>query len=878
MADPHPHLPHIGRHTPLTTYRLQLTPDFTFGDAAGVLPYLVDLGVTDVYLSPILQPVPGSRHGYDVVDHTHVNAELGGRSAFEAFTTRAHSLGLHIVVDIVPNHMAVPTPVWQNRAMWSVLKLGAKSPYARWFDVEDGQQFLMPVLGARIGQVLTRGELELTRMEIPTEPEEGEQWVLRYYDHVFPVAGGTESLPMHVLLERQTYRLAHWKVGDEELNYRRFFDVDTLAGIRVERPEVFDATHALLFDLFDAGHIDSFRVDHPDGLADPRGYFQRLWDRTGGAWTAAEKILGSEEMLPADWPVCGTTGYDTSWRIHALQVDPGAAMPLGAVMQEIAGDSPSSFPKVVSAAKRDVIDTSLSAEVRRLANLVWEICQRDLRLRDHTFRSIVECLRALIVEMDRYRAYVVPGTATPQSSRDVLTAARDRAFLGLDPDLEDTLDVLLALVQGDEVGSAGLSTRDDRRSEVVVRFQQVCGAVMAKGVEDTAFYRWTHLVSLTEVGGVPDRFGLDLDAFHAFESQLQENWPATMTAGTTHDSKRGEDVRARLAAFTCYPLEWAALVQELRFVTEPRRPAQLDGRAENLLWQTLAATWTDTDAMTASRLEAYLTKASREQKTWTSWTSPDTEREEEFLGFATTCLADDAVISLLDAWHARTASAQRTCVLVTKALQMTVPGVADIYQGSEVTRTSLVDPDNRRPVDFEDLAVSLTRVREGHHEDLDDQKLRLTSAIAHLRQREKWAFVSPESTYTALPTSSGHAVAFARGDHTGPRALTIAMRLPRTLADIGGWEEHTVVLPEGHWHDILSGRTHAGGAVRLANLLGTEPVVLLEAQGTPEGAPVPHPQTTTQSVSAATSQSPRTTAAVPADATQGAPGGRPGDK
>ena len=832
MADPHPHLPHIGRHTPLTTYRLQLTPDFTFGDAAGVLPYLVDLGVTDVYLSPILQPVPGSRHGYDVVDHTHVNAELGGREAFEAFSARAHALGLHVVVDIVPNHMAVPTPVWQNRAMWSVLKLGAKSPYARWFDVEDGEQVLMPVLGARIGQVLTRGELELTRMVVPTEPEVGEQWVLRYYDHVFPVAEGSESLPMHVLLERQTYRLAHWKVGDEELNYRRFFDVDTLAGIRVERPEVFDATHALLFDLFDHGHIDSFRVDHPDGLADPRGYFQHLCDRTGGAWTAAEKILGEDEMLPADWAVCGTTGYDTSWRIHSLQVDPAAAMPMGAVMQELAGDSPSSLPRVVATAKRDVIDTSLSAEVRRLANLVWEICQRDLRLRDHTFRSIVECLRALIVEMDRYRAYVVPGASTPQSSREVLTEARKRAFLGLDPDLEDTLDVLVALVLGDEVGSAGLSSRDDRRAEVVVRFQQVCGAVMAKGVEDTAFYRWTHLVSLTEVGGAPDRFGLDLDAFHAFESQLQENWPATMTAGTTHDSKRGEDVRARLAAFTCYPLEWAALVQELRFVTEPRRPGHLDGRTENLLWQTLGATWTTTDPMTSSRLVEYLTKAAREQKTWTSWTSPDLEREEELMGFATTCLADDAVISLLDAWHTRTAAAQRTCILVTKALQMTVPGVADVYQGSEVTRTSLVDPDNRRPVDFETLVGLLKGVHEGQVAGLDAEKLRLTSAVGHLRQREKWAFVSPESTYAALPTSSGHAIAFARGDHTGPRAVTVATRLPRTLADIGGWEEHTVVLPAGRWRDILGGRIHEGGPVRLAGLLGTDPVVVLEAVDT----------------------------------------------
>ncbi|WP_231550687.1 hypothetical protein [Actinomyces polynesiensis] len=236
--------------------------------------------------------------------------------------------------------------------------------------------------------------------------------------------------------------------------------------------------------------------------------------------------------------------------------------------------------------------------------------------------------------------------------------------------------------------------------------------------------------------------------------------------------------------------------------------------------------------MTSSRLVEYLTKAAREQKTWTSWTSPDLEREEELMGFATTCLADDAVISLLDAWHTRTAAAQRTCILVTKALQMTVPGVADVYQGSEVTRTSLVDPDNRRPVDFEALVGLLKGVHEGQVAGLDAEKLRLTSAVAHLRQREKWAFVSPESTYAALPTSSGHAIAFARGDHTGPRAVTVATRLPRTLADIGGWEEHTVVLPAGRWRDILGGRIHEGGPVRLAGLLGTDPVVVLEAVDT----------------------------------------------
>ena len=816
-------LPRVGRHTPVSTYRLQLTPDFTFNDAQGVITYLKALGITDLYLSPILQAVPGSRHGYDVVDHSRISEELGAREGFEALATSAHDAGLHVIVDIVPNHMAVPTPLWLNQALWSVLSIGRESPYATWFDLEEDGQILMPVLGARIGQVLTRGELSVEQIDVPTAA--APQWVLRYFDHVFPIRSGTESLPLTVLLERQHYRLAHWKVGDEQLNYRRFFDVDTLAGIRVERPEVFDATHSLLLDLFDQGHIDGFRVDHPDGLADPRGYFQRLADRTQGAWIVAEKILDDDEQLPSDWEVSGTTGYDTAWRLHALQVDSRAATPMGAIMDDVAGDSPTDLPKVIRIAKEQVIATSLTAEVRRVADLVWAICQDDVRLRDHTVRALYDCLRALIIDMHQYRAYVVPGQSTSQTSKDVIHAARERAMATLDAELTDTMDVVIALVLGEEIGSVAKSASDERRDEVVIRFQQVCGAVMAKGVEDTAFYRWTHLISLTEVGGSPAHFGLDPDAFHAFETHLQNTWPATMTAGTTHDSKRGEDVRARLAALTSFPQEWAALVAALH----PLAP-NLDGRTENLLWQTLAATSTTSDPLTPERLRAYLTKAVREQKEWTTWTAPDLDREAVLLDFAEECLASPVVSQLLEEWRELTASATRTTILVTKALQLTLPGVADVYQGTEITRTSLVDPDNRRPVDFDHLQGMLASVRAGRLEDLDAEKFRLTAAILRLRALEHWAFVSPESTYHPLPSSSGHAIAFSRGDSTGPRALTVATRHPRALADIGGWVDQSVVLPTGRGVDIVSGRTYEGGAVRLASLLSADTVVILSGE------------------------------------------------
>lgn len=829
MSD-HPHLPAADRHLPVTTYRLQISPKLTFDQARGLVPYLSDLGITDVYLSPILQAAPGSTHGYDVVSHAAISAEAGGRESFERLAEAIHAAGMHVVVDIVPNHMAVPTPVWHNRAMWSVLKRGKASPYANWFDVDMDQPILMPVLGARIGQVIANQELKVVHEVIPTEPERGKQWLLSYYDHVFPIAEGTQDLPLAVLVERQHYRLAHWKVADEELNYRRFFDVGTLAAVRVEDPEVFQATHALLLELFEAGHIDAFRVDHPDGLANPREYFRRLSHATGRAWIAAEKILEGSESLPADWPVAGTTGYDTAWRLTALQVDPQASLPLGALMQRVAGDSPASYPDLVLEAKRQITDTSLAAEVRRLGQLIWAICQDDLRLRDYTYRSVIDCLRGLIVEMPVYRAYVVSGEPAPALSRRLLAEAAERALATLDPDHVDTMRMLQTLLLGEEVGSAGLDTSDDRRHEVVVRFQQVCGAVQAKGVEDTAFYRWTHLGALTEVGSSPAHFGITPDALHAFAAGIQENWPATMTCGTTHDTKRSEDVRSRQVLASQFPNLWAATLTQLQAVTQADRPADLDGRAEHLLWQTLMGTWTSTGPISEDRLVGYLRKAVREMKSWTTWTQPDEARERALFAFAAAVLASGEVAAIMREWVAQTERALHQTVCATKALQLTLPGVADIYQGSEVTQTSLVDPDNRRSVDFAGLATRLNRLDEGQAPaDLDDHKLALTAAIARLRRERADAFVSAAASYHPLPTSTGMICAFARGIGQDLQVVTVAARLAGTLS--AGWTTHSVVLPPGCWRDVVSGRLWEGGETLAADLLGESGAVVLAREG-----------------------------------------------
>ncbi|MGI5952618.1 MAG: malto-oligosyltrehalose synthase, partial [Brooklawnia sp.] len=620
------HLPSSGRRTPNNTYRLQLGPDLSFDQAADQLDYLADLGVTDLYLSPILQAAPGSTHGYDVVDHHRISDEMGGRDGFERLATAAHELGMGVIVDVVPNHMGVPTPIFHNRALWSVLRDGPNSPYAAWFDgTEDGDGMLMPFLGARIGTVLANGEITMEHRVIPGYEDEGPQPVLVYYDHLFPVRAGTETLPLEMCVAEQYYRLAFWKVAAEELNFRRFFDVDTLLAVRVEDPEVFDATHALLLELFDAGHIDGFRIDHPDGLADPRGYFRRLSKATGGAWIIAEKILEADEPMQEDWPVAGTTGYDASWRIGALHCDPSGYGEMASVAHMVTDDIPGTLDEVTTQAKTEITTTSLFAEVHRIAGLAYQICNQDIMLRDHTHGWIAKCLTELVVAFPRYRAYVVPGEAATDEAIELIGQAAEKARAVLDEDLHDTLDVVVDLVLGREIGSEQRA-QQAIRDELVVRFQQVCGAVTAKGVEDTAFYRWTHLVSLNEVGGSPATWGLTPDDFHRWCSETAARWPATMTCGTTHDTKRSEDVRSRITVISQYASEWRALLTRLHPLAAP-----LEGHTENLMWQTLAGTWTDQGPIEQERLSQYLIKAAREQKLWTSWTHPAAALEQQML-------------------------------------------------------------------------------------------------------------------------------------------------------------------------------------------------------------------------------------------------------
>jgi (1->4)-alpha-D-glucan 1-alpha-D-glucosylmutase len=804
---------------PVSTYRLQLQPGFGFADAAASAGYLAELGVSHVYLSPILQATPGSRHGYDVVDHTRISADLGGETAFRDMVRRFRIAGLGVIVDIVPNHMAIPVPESLNRPLWSVLRDGPDSEFASWFDVdwtaEDGR-LLLPVLGGPLEDCL--GDLTVARQ--PTGPGSSAEPVLRYFDHVFPLRPDTAALPLPDLLAGQYYRLAGWRLAATELNWRRFFDISSLIAVRVEDPDVFEATHALIFGLVAEGLIDGLRVDHPDGLADPRGYLARLAGRTGGLWVCTEKILSGDERLPADWPCAGTTGYDSLAAVGGLFLDPAGAQPLATGYAEFTG-GPARFAGVAEAAKRAEAEQALAAEVARLARLARE--SGHPALTDYPDADLTAVLTELLTAMPVYRAYVVPGEPAPPESAAILEQAAAAARRRLPAHLHPLLAAVAGLAQ---TGPAPF----------VTLFQQVCGPVMAKGVEDTAFYRWSRLAALNEVGGDPDRFGCEPAEFHRFAARLAQDWPGTLTTLSTHDTKRQEDVRARLAVLAEIPRAWLAAVTRWH----DRALALNNGLApdpdtEYLMWQTLVGAW----PLDRERLTAYLVKAMREAKTRTAWADPDAEYEAMVLSLAEQVLDDDELTSSLAGFVAALGEDARANSLGMKLVQLTMPGVPDIYQGCELAGLALVDPDNRRPADFTQARELLAAQHAGRSaSSLDAEKLLITGAALRLRRAHPDWFAAGYQPLAAEGPAAGHAVAFARG-----QAITVATRWPAGLRRRGGWAGTVLPLPAGPYQDLLSGAPHTGPRPLLASLTERHPVALLIPAGSPwpdlDAAPSP---------------------------------------
>ena len=649
---------------------------------------------------------------------------------------------------------------------------------------------------------------------------------------MLPIRPGTAGLPLADLLGAQYYRLAGWRDAATELNWRRFFDVTSLIAVRVEDPAVFAATHRVLLRLAAEGLIDGLRVDHPDGLADPRGYLERLAGETGGAWVVTEKILGGDEKLPADWACAGTTGYDALAAAGGLFVDPAGAAPLTEEYQRLTG-GPDEFAPVAGAAKREEASGPLAAEVSRLGRLLARTGEPALDGLEPAGLDTV--LTELLAAFPVYRAYVVPGEPAPPASAAILAEAAAAARQRLPERLHAGLAAVCDLVLGRGGGGSA-------QHQLIVHFQQTCGPVMAKGVEDTAFYRWTRLIALNEVGGDPDRFGVTPGEFHGFAGHLARHWPATMTTLSTHDTKRGEDVRARLAVLAESAQEWRPQVERWHdravWLSGGRSP---EPHIEYLLWQTLVGAW----PIDGDRLAGYLRKAMREAKTMTSWTEPDTGYESLVLGFADKVLRDGELTGWITSFVAGLAGDARVNSLGAKLVQLTMPGVPDTYQGCELGAFSLVNPDNRRLTDFARRRQLLATLDAGPAGattgGLDADKLLVTSAALRLRREHPGWFAGDYRPLDAEGPAARHAVSFLRGPSagggSGGPAVTVATRLPGGLRRRGGWADTVLPLPPGPWRDVLTGVTHAGPRPLLSSLTKRFPVALLVPGHPPAGEP-----------------------------------------
>jgi (1->4)-alpha-D-glucan 1-alpha-D-glucosylmutase len=753
---------------PASTYRLQVRAAFTLFDVVSILDYLTDLGVGAVYLSPLLRALSGSEHGYDVVDFTTIDPARGGDPGWARLVTEVRRRPLQIVVDIVPNHAGVAEPS-QNAAWWDVLRLGRDSHYAGWFDIDwTCGRIRLPVLGD------DRDALAALRVV------DGE---LRYYDHRFPIAPGTGPGPGEnagAVHDRQHYELVSWRRADEDQSYRRFFAVTSLAGLRVEDPAVFDATHQEIVRWVRDDGVSGLRVDHPDGLADPTGYLRRLRAAVPHAWLTVEKILEPGERLPRAWPVDGTTGYDALAEVGGVFVDPAGEEPLDRIYRELTGDE-RPFADHAAEGKRLVATTILRAEVNRLARLVPDMSRAP------------DALTELLVAMPVYRSYLPIGA---EYLGEAITCAKRRR-----PDLAAVITTLAGRLR-------------DPADELSRRFQQVSGAVMAKGVEDTAYYRYARFIALNEVGGDPARFGLGRDEFHAAAQRRLADWPAGMTTLMTHDTKRGEDVRARLAVLAELPTEWATLARQLhRLVAVPNRAFGY------LLWQTVVGA----GLISRERLHAYAEKAMREASDGTGWTDPVASFEAAVHTAVDACYDDPGVNASIADFVSRIEPFGWSNALGQKVVALTMPGVPDVYQGTEWWDDSLVDPDNRRGVDF-GARRSMLRALDaaGQPPPVDRTgaaKLWATSRTLRLRRDRPELFAD----YRPVPVhgrAAGHALAFDRGG-----AVTVATIRPVGLQRSGGWDDTTLDL-EHELEDALTARRHAG-RVALADLLARYPVAVL---------------------------------------------------
>ena len=873
---------------PIATYRVQLSHQFRFADLIDQLDYLRDLGISHVYASPILQASPDSTHGYDVIDWTRVNEELGGEEEFRRLSRALNQRGMGLILDIVPNHMSIDSPDniwWQD-----ILENGPSSRYAEFFDIAwhsagagEGK-VLSPILSDHYGRVLENRSIRLARdgcrflvscsgqrMPLSAESAGGllrEACDRHRSDELDFLGRSLQSLPkprgdereaierrdrdkrllyqaiervlaeqpeirsaidqvvevvnhdlerLDELLRAQSYRLAYWRVSAQQLGYRRFFDVDALVALRAEAPQVFEATHETLLRLYREGCVQGMRVDHVDGIRKPQDYLRRLRESAPEAWIIVEKIQEPDEGLPCGWPVEGTTGYDFLFEVGNLFVDRCAEQALTFLYQNFTGDR-QPYVRTARLSKRLALHELFGSDLRRLLSLFQQICDSHRRHRDYLETELEEALEHFITALPVYRTYVdAEGrTSSAEDTRYIEQTINDAKTSApqLDPQLFDLLRDLMLLRVG---GSA--------EADFVMRMQQLSGAVTAKGVEDTAFYRYHRLTALNEVGGNPSRFGISLEEFHERARKRQSRLPFTLLATSTHDTKRSEDVRIRICALTETPERWAQAVREWSQSNEKYRSNGLPDRgAEYLFYQTVVGAW----PLDAARGIAYMLKAAREAKEHTTWTRPEKEYEDALCSFVEQALGDGSFRREVEAFVGELLPTSRVASLSQTLIKLTAPGVPDLYQGSELWHLRLVDPDNRGPVDcglrrelLRDLdGIEPQQIQERADEGLP--KLWLIRETLALRRERRTSF-GPAGAYQPLVTAGERAdclVAFVRGGDIA----TLAPRLPRRTAE--GWADTTVELPPGLWRSRLGGQETPGGRQFVEPLLRDFPVGL----------------------------------------------------
>jgi (1->4)-alpha-D-glucan 1-alpha-D-glucosylmutase len=868
--------------TPRATARLQFHAGFTLDDAVPVVPYLACLGISHLYASPILQARAGSTHGYDTTSHQHVNPELGGEDALRRLVAALRQHGMGLLLDIVPNHMGVGGD--DNEVWLEVLAHGPASSHAQFFDVDWESddpalhgKMLAPFLGKTYGEALAAGELKLARRG-PTGV------AVDYFDNLFPIR--PEDAPaalaeidalnadtdeararLHDLLERQHFRLSHWKLASEEINWRRFFDVTGLAGVRIEVPEVFDESHALILRLYAEGLIDGLRIDHVDGLSQPGAYCRKLRRRMAAAarqrpdsapkvepYVVVEKILAPGEQMPRDWQVDGTTGYEFMDQVSAVLHDPAGEAPLSLLWKEVSG-STRDFPAEERLARRQILRDNLASEREACARALHRIARSDIMTRDVPLAAIRRVLTEVLVHFPVYRTYTRAGRATSQDATVMLRAV-GAARANLPVSDHEVLEHLYQWLGEERIRQMPARLRR-LRLVARTRFQQLSSPTAAKSVEDTAFYRYGRLLSRNEVGSHPDQFCLSPAGFHEASRERQARYPGALLATATHDHKRGEDVRMRLAVLSEIPDEWAGTLRgwmarsaDLRQALDTG-PAPEDGDAD-MLFQMLVASWplglspADREGVQAweERLAGWQQKAMREAKRRTGWSMPDEDYESasrDFLHGVLDMEAQPELLRSIAAFAARIAPAGAAKSLAQAALRLTVPGVPDLYQGTEYWDESLVDPDNRRPVDFPARTAALgAEAPEALLPHWQDGRVKqaLIHRLLQLRAEAPDLFLHGDyQPLNATGSRAGAVLAFRR-QHGGRELLVaVPLRVAQSLGDsalpvfpAGSWAGTRLPVPSsgGAWRCVLSGRPVNGeGPVDLDLLETGLPLLVL---------------------------------------------------